>query len=200
MTLANQDDRSYARRLEVKASAARRPTLHCGCPNDGRLTYLRGTCDHIVCGVHADGHECAGQVPEPPAEPLPETSTWEPQPDRQARAYAIDPRFTPLATTGPLFRLIGTTEYDGVVWPSEQHLVSCPREEFDLWRARAAAYGDRYAHLAKRPDGVGEAATQSPTQIVCSSCGLPTGPGLLHWCSPKRSWFSRLWRWMWLRG
>jgi hypothetical protein len=178
MTLANQDDRSYARWLAIKASAAQRKHLDCGCRNNGQPTYLRGTCDHIVCGVHADGHECAGQ-PEPPAEPLPETSTWEPQPDRQARAYAIDPRFTPPATTGPLFRLIGTTEYDGVVWPSEQHLVSCPREEFDLWRARAEACGDRYAHLAKRPDEVGEAATQSPT---------------------RRSWFSRLWRWMWLRG
>jgi hypothetical protein len=148
MTLANQDDRSYARRFEVKASAARRPTLDCGCPNDGRLTYLRGTCDHIVCGVHADGHECAGQVPEEPAEPLPqdriETLTWSPQPCGKAGGV----------------QLLG-----GIL-----------------------------------TDEVGEAATQSPTQIVCSSCGLPTGPGLLHWCPPKRSWFSRLWRWMWLRG
>jgi hypothetical protein len=50
----------YTQWRERKASAMSRPILSCGCRNDGRLTFIRGTCDCIVCGRHrGDEHEHA---------------------------------------------------------------------------------------------------------------------------------------------
>lgn len=47
-------DYLYSQWLQRKASAMRRPVLSCGCRNDGRPTYVRGTCDCIVCREHRD--------------------------------------------------------------------------------------------------------------------------------------------------
>lgn len=47
-------DYLYSQWMQRKASAMRRPVLSCGCRNDGRSTYVRGTCDCIVCREHRD--------------------------------------------------------------------------------------------------------------------------------------------------
>jgi hypothetical protein len=53
-------DYLYSQWLQRKASAMKRPVLSCGCRNDGRSTYVRGTCDCIVCREHRDDeHEHA---------------------------------------------------------------------------------------------------------------------------------------------
>lgn len=47
-----------------KASALKRPTLSCGCRNDGRSTYVRGCCDRIVCRMHQDEEHTHEAEPE----------------------------------------------------------------------------------------------------------------------------------------
>lgn len=61
-------DYLYSQWMQRKASAMRRPVLSCGCRNDGRSTYVRGTCDCIVCSEHRDDeheHEPEEQVEAP---------------------------------------------------------------------------------------------------------------------------------------
>lgn len=71
-------DTVYHAWLARKASALQRPIHDCLCPNDGRITFIRGCCDIIVCGKHQwEPHTHRAVQPEPaPNEPLAET--WSP--------------------------------------------------------------------------------------------------------------------------
>jgi hypothetical protein len=51
-------DRAWAAYRETKSRALRHKTLTCGCPNDGRDTYLWSCCRAIVCREHARGEHC----------------------------------------------------------------------------------------------------------------------------------------------
>lgn len=60
-----------------KASALKRPTLSCGCRNDGRSTYVRGCCDRIVCRMHQHEEHTHSDEAEPePALGTPTAGRW----------------------------------------------------------------------------------------------------------------------------
>lgn len=189
------DETDYHRWLDVKASAMSRPTLACGCRNNGQPTYLRGTCDHIVCGVHADGHECG-----PSAGPT--RVSWVPE-----IADLEHP------TTA---ELMGGVRLDGFLAPATRGWVQLDDSDHPDWAWRGMIVPERPADDSATTVTSGLPYGLRPGDLVVwmggrssGECRVaeppakpPAGTSWLKTCEtpPKRSWFSRLWRWMWLRG
>lgn len=163
-----------------KISAMKRPRLDCECPNDGRSTFIRGCCDLIVCGQHQRDEHSHLEHP----------TTAELMAGVRLDGFLVEG--APIALVmepGDLVEVTGLEGAGGMYRVTE--------------RTGASSY--EVMPVDEQPE-VGEAATQSPIGFsamladldegICIECGRLRYEHRGRHCLPKRSWLSRIWRYI----